>query len=124
MTGAPAYRGAPPRRPADSQPARPGYPGRGPRYSYGYQGAPYTSGQRRRGAGYRRRRRYGWGNDGGYGPWYWTEPWTDDGYDATSGDGAPAAAWVGAPGGVISGDGIQASGRWVRRGRHIILYGA
>jgi hypothetical protein len=90
-----------------------GYPaGRGPGYVSGYRGVP--SGQRRRPSGgypgYGRRHRYGWGYDGWDGPWYWTEPWPDDGYyDVYDGD-APA-------------DGVEASGRWVRRGRQIILYG-
>ncbi len=91
------------RRPA---PRRAGPGQQGLQYRYGYQGAPSGYGYRRRpGAGYRpeRRRRYGGGYGGWYGPSYRAEPSTD--------------------GAAISDDGFQASGRWVRRGHQIILLG-
>ena len=107
-------------RPARRHPTR-----RGPRLCLGYPGAP--AGQRRRPArgvpAGRGRRGYG----GGYGGWYGpprTGPTT-----ATTTTGAPVAAnaatapRAGAPGGFVSGNGHHASGRWVRRGRQIVLYG-
>jgi len=112
MPSRPAYRATPSRRIAGGQPTG-GYPARrGPGYVSGYQGVP--SGQRRRPGGgypaYGRRRRYGRGYGDWYGPSYWIEPSTDDGYyDVYDGD--------------VPADGVEASGQWVRRGRQIILYG-
>ena len=53
-------------------------------------------------------RRYGWGYGGPSGPSAWDEP-SDE-------------PWAGGDDG-LSGDGFQTSGRWVRRGRQIILIG-
>jgi hypothetical protein len=125
MVGRYAYRGSPYRRAAGRQPYRRpysrgattsgyqgtpyGYGSQGTPYGYGSQGTPYGYGsQGRPGTGYSaygRRRRYGSGYGGWYGPSAWAEPWTD-------GDGG------------VPGDGFQASGRWVRRGRQIIILGA
>jgi hypothetical protein len=109
--GRPGYRAAPSRPMAGGRPARRYPTRRGP----GYPGAP--AGQRRRptrGApAPRGRRGYGWG-----GGWYNT-PWygADGGYYDTN--GAPA----GAPPGAGRRPAAQASGRWVRQGRQIVLYG-
>ena len=99
---------------------------RGPGYVAGYPGAP--AGQRRRptrGApASRGRRGYGWGYGGWSTPWYWAD---GGGYYDTNGAPAGAAPVAArrptAPGGFVYGDGAQASGRWVRRGRQIVLYG-
>ena len=72
----------------------------------GSQAAPAVSQRSGRGySPYGRPRRYGSGYGGWHGPSASAEPWTD-------GDGG------------IPGDGFQASGRWVRRGRQIIILGA
>ena len=108
MTGRPGYRVTPSRPMAARRPAGPGTIRRGA----GYPAAP--AGQRRRPTGgapaYRGRRGYGWG----YGDWY-TPYWTDGGgyYDTTGYYDADGTA----------ADAAQASGRWVRRGRQIVLYG-
>jgi hypothetical protein len=109
------------RRPVRRQPAdRPGGtpPGVGPAVSSAIRVRPLASSPAW-GVPTRRGGRRGWGYGGWYGaPWYWT----DDGYTVDYGGGAPVAA-AGAPGGAVSGNGHHASGRWVRRGRHIVLYG-
>jgi len=92
----------------------------------GYQGAPASYGyQRRPGVRYQpsaRRRRYGGGYGGWYGgPWGWTEPWTDGG--VSGGQYGWAEPWADGSGGVSGGGGVPASGRWVRRGRQIIILG-
>jgi uncharacterized protein (DUF697 family) len=113
-----------------SRPAADRYPiRRGPGYGVGYPAVAF--GQRRRPArgapAYRGRRGYGWGYGDWYTPRYWPEPWIGNGYYYHDADGAP----VGSPAAVApriaarrpAGAGAHASGRWVRRGRHIVLYG-
>ena len=123
--GRPGYRAAPSRPTAAGRPAR-RYPVRRGPGTAGYTGAP--AGQRRRPArgapANRGRRGYGWG----YGDWYTPGYWADgDGYYDTNGapaGAAPVAARRPAsPGGFVPGNGAQASGRWVRQGRQIVLYG-
>jgi uncharacterized protein (DUF697 family) len=123
--GRPGYRAAPSRPTAAGRPAR-RYPVRRGPGTAGYTGAP--AGQRRRPArgapAIRGRRGYG----GGYGDWY-TPGYSADGDGYYDTNGAPAGAAPVAtrrpasPGGFVSGNGAQASGRWVRQGRQIVLYG-
>lgn len=112
MSGRTAYRGSAGRRMGGYQPQRPA-----PMRARGY-GMPSGYGSRRRpGPGYSSSggygggggpRRYSWGYGGPSGPSAWDEP-SDE-------------PWTGGDDG-MSGDGLQASGRWVRRGRQIILIG-
>ena len=113
--GRTAYRGSAGRRMGGYQPQRPA-----PMRARGY-GMPSGYGSRRRpglgssssggyggAGGYGGPRRYGWGYGGPSGPSAWDEP-SDE-------------PWAGGDDG-LSGDGFQTSGRWVRRGRQIILIG-
>ncbi len=103
MSGRPAYRGSAGRRMGGYQPSRPS-----PMRARGY-GMP--SGPRRRPGprySYGGPRRYGWGYAGWSGPSAWDEP--------------PDEPWTSDDDG-LSGDSFEASGRWVRRGRQIILIG-
>jgi uncharacterized protein (DUF697 family) len=110
--GRTAYRGSAGRRIGGYQPQRPA-----PMRARGY-GMPSGYGYRRRpGPGYPLsggyggqggQRRYGLGYGGPSGPSPWDEPADEP--------------WAGGDDG-LSGDGFQASGRWVRRGRQIILIG-
>jgi uncharacterized protein (DUF697 family) len=106
MPGRPAYRGSAGRRMGGYQPRR-----LAPMRARGY-GMPSGSGSRRRPGprswSYGGPRRYGYGYGGWSGPSAWDEP-SDE-------------PWTGGDDG-LSGDGFQASGRWVRRGRQIILIG-
>jgi uncharacterized protein (DUF697 family) len=106
MSSRPAYRGSAGGRMGGYQPRRPA-----PMRARGY-GMPYGYGSRRRpgpgSSSYGGPRRYGSGYSGWSGPSAWDEP-SDE-------------PWTGGDDG-LSGDGFQASGRWVRRGRQIILIG-
>ena len=134
--GRPGYRGVPgrpaprivPRTVAAGHPARLYPTWYGPRYGAAYPAAVQRRRPARGAPAYRGRRGYGWGYGDWYTPRYWGEPWTDGGYYYST-DGAPAgtpaaaaprmaARRPGRPGGRA-----PASGRWVRRGRHIVLYG-
>ena len=65
-----------------------------------------------------------WGYGGWYTPWYWTDGGGYYDADGTTAGAAPVATRRPAPpDGLVYGDGAQASGRWVRRGHQIVLYG-
>ena len=124
MPGRPAYRGSAGRRMVGYQP-RGHAQAQAQTRARGYGMASGYGSRRRAGQGYSPyggsaggARRYGGGYGGGwYGP--------SGGYDPSgpSGWDEPRDEPWGGDGDGVAGNGVQASGRWVRRGRQIILIG-